>query len=82
MICVSFENWRRRKEGREMSKKAVAGTGYVGLGVALLLSQRNEVKALNIVPEKAATPREGRSPIRDAEIGRFFADKVELDLFY
>ena len=52
-------------------KIAVAGTGYVGLSVALLLSQYNEVNALDIVPEKVNMLNRGVSPIADAEITRF-----------
>ena len=52
-------------------KIAVAGTGYVGLSVALLLSQHNEVHALDIVPEKVELLNGGKSPIVDREITDF-----------
>ena len=52
-------------------KIAVAGTGYVGLSIALLLSQHNEVRALDIVSEKVEMLNRGVSPIVDAEITRF-----------
>lgn len=52
-------------------KIAVAGTGYVGLSVALLLSQHNEVHALDIVPEKVELLNNGKSPIGDSEITAF-----------
>ena len=52
-------------------KIAVAGTGYVGLSVALLLAQHNEVHALDIVPEKVELLNNGKSPIVDAVITDF-----------
>lgn len=56
-------------------KIAVAGTGYVGLSVALLLSQHNEVHALDIVPEKVELLNNCESPIVDSEITRFLDGK-------
>ncbi len=56
-------------------KIAVAGTGYVGLSVALLLSQHNEVHALDIVPEKVELLSNCESPIVDSEITRFLDGK-------
>lgn len=65
-------------------KIAVAGTGYVGLSLAVLLSQHNEVHALDIVPEKVKKINAFQSPIQDDEIERFLAEaqerKRELDL--
>ena len=55
-------------------KIAVAGTGYVGLSLAVLLSQHNEVHALDIVPEKVEKLRQFISPIQDNEIERFLAE--------
>ncbi len=60
-------------------KIAVAGTGYVGLSIAVLLSQHHEVVALDIIPEKVDMINARRSPIVDCEIERFFAEK-ELNL--
>lgn len=61
---------------------AVAGTGYVGLSVALLLSQHNEVRALDIVPEKVEMLERGVSPIRDVEIERFLSNQEEMGLSF
>lgn len=65
-------------------KIAVAGTGYVGLSLAVLLSQHNEVHALDIVPEKVEKINHYVSPIQDDEIERFLAEaeagERQLDL--
>lgn len=55
-------------------KIAVAGTGYVGLSLATLLSQDNEVIALDVVPEKVKMVNEFISPIRDEYIEKYFAE--------
>lgn len=60
-------------------KIAVAGTGYVGLSIATLLSQKNEVVALDIVPEKVDMINNGKSPIVDKEIEEYLA-KGNLNL--
>ncbi|MFT8636963.1 MAG: nucleotide sugar dehydrogenase [Pseudoclavibacter sp.] len=54
---------------------AVAGTGYVGLSLAVLLSQHHEVTAVDVVPEKIDLINHGESPIRDAEIEDFLAHR-------
>ena len=56
-------------------KIAVAGTGYVGLSIATLLSQKNEVIALDVIPEKVQMINNRKSPIRDEKIEEFFATK-------
>lgn len=56
-------------------KIAVAGTGYVGLSIATLLAQHNEVVAVDVVPEKVVAINARKSPIRDEYIERFFAEK-------
>lgn len=61
---------------------AVAGTGYVGLSVALLLAQHNDVKALDIVQEKVEMLGRGESSIKDAEIEDFLAHGDEMGLSF
>jgi UDPglucose 6-dehydrogenase len=56
-------------------KIAVAGTGYVGLSLAVLLAQKNEVVALDIDAGKVALINEGKSPITDSEISDFLSTK-------
>ncbi len=60
-------------------KIAVAGTGYVGLSIAVLLAQHNTVKAVDIVPEKVELINNKKSPIQDDYIEKYLAGK-ELDL--
>lgn len=60
-------------------KIAVAGTGYVGLSMATLLSQKHSVVAVDIVPEKVEMINRRESPIQDEYIEKYFAEK-ELDL--
>lgn len=56
-------------------KIAVAGTGYVGLSLATLLSQRNKVVALDVIPEKVEMINNKVSPIQDKEIEEYFKTK-------
>ena len=58
---------------------AVAGTGYVGLSIATLLSQHNKVYAVDIIPEKVELINKRKSPIQDEYIESYLAEK-ELDL--
>ena len=60
-------------------KIAVAGTGYVGLSLATLLAQKNEVYALDIIPEKVDMINNRKSPIQDEYIEKYFTEK-ELNL--
>ena len=65
-----------------MEKKytiAVAGTGYVGLSNAILLAQHHKVLAVDIIPEKVELINQRKSPIIDAEIQQYLAEK-DLDL--
>ena len=56
-------------------KIAVAGTGYVGLSIATLLSQHHEVVAVDVVPEKVELINHRRSPIQDEYIEKYLAEK-------
>ena len=60
-------------------KIAVAGTGYVGLSIAVLLAQHHQVTAVDIIPEKVELINHKKSPIIDSEIEEFLTTK-ELDL--
>ena len=56
-------------------KIAVAGTGYVGLSIATLISQNHEVTAVDIIPEKVELINKRQSPIQDEYIEKYFAEK-------
>lgn len=58
---------------------AVAGTGYVGLSVAILLAQHNHVTAVDVIPEKVEKINNRISPIQDDYIEKYLAEKA-LDL--
>ena len=60
-------------------KIAVAGTGYVGLSIATLLSQHHQVTAVHIIPEKVDMIKNRKSPIQDDYIEKYLAEK-ELNL--
>ena len=65
--------------GSDYMKIAVAGTGYVGLSLATLLSQNNEVVALDVIKEKVDMINDRVSPIQDEYIEKYFSEK-ELNL--
>ena len=56
-------------------KIAVAGTGYVGLSIAVLLSQHHQVTAVDVIPEKEDMINRRMSPIQDVEIEKYLAEK-------
>ena len=60
-------------------KIAVAGTGYVGLSLAILLAQKNQVTAVDIIPDKVDMLNHRKSPIQDDYIEKYLAEK-ELNL--
>ena len=62
------------KEFKDL-KIAVAGTGYVGLSLAVLLAQHHQVTALDIVPEKVEMINNKKSPIQDDYIEKYLAEK-------
>lgn len=70
-----------REKSKNLSKYniAVAGTGYVGLSLAVLLGQHNHVMAVDIIPEKVEMINKRISPIKDEYIEKYLAEK-ELDL--
>lgn len=67
------------EEVRNKIKIAVAGTGYVGLSISILLAQHHHVTAVDIVPEKVEIVNKRQSPIQDEYIEKYLAEK-ELDL--
>ena len=62
-------------------KIAIAGTGYVGLSLAVLLAQKNQVTAVDIIPEKVEMINNKKSPIQDDYIEKYLAEK-ELSCGY
>ena len=63
-----------------MMKIAVAGTGYVGLSLAILLSRHNDVTAVDIMPEKVEQINNWQSPISDEYIEQFLSEHEERGL--
>jgi len=77
-----FEDEKSSEKKVNLGKKyniAVAGTGYVGLSIATLLSQHNHVTAVDIIPEKVELINHKKYPIQDDYIEKYLAEK-ELDL--
>lgn len=68
-----------QKQEQKQYSIAIAGTGYVGLSIATLLSQHNHVTAVDIIPEKVEMINNRKSPIKDDYIERYLAEK-DLDL--
>ena len=66
-------------ETKEKYRIAVAGTGYVGMSISVLLAQHNHVTAVDIIPEKVELINKKKSPIQDDYIEKYLAEK-ELDL--
>ncbi|NSJ55777.1 nucleotide sugar dehydrogenase [Enterocloster clostridioformis] len=71
--------YEKREDETVKKRIAVAGTGYVGLSLAVLLAQHNQVAAVDIVPEKVDLINNRQSPIQDDCIEKYLAEK-ELDL--
>ena len=70
-----FYHTKMNKKRKKMKKIAIAGTGYVGLSIATLLSQHHQVTAVDIIPEKVDLINNRKSPIIDKEIEEFLATK-------
>ena len=82
--CENLNSFSRfhtflRKELTMNKSIAVAGTGYVGLSISVLLAQHNHVVAVDIIPEKIALINQKKSPIQDEYIEKYLSEK-ELDL--
>ena len=80
-MCYYYRTITRGLEMNSNKKYnvAVAGTGYVGLSIATLLSQHNKVTAVDIIPEKVELINQRKSPIQDEYIEKYLAEK-DLDL--
>lgn len=73
-MFITNDNQHIMKEFEEL-KIAVAGTGYVGLSIATLLSQKHQVTAVDVIPEKVEKINRRISPIQDEYIEKYFAEK-------
>ena len=81
-ICCNEKNINKNIKIEIMDKNikiAVAGTGYVGLSIATLLSQHHQVTAVDVIPEKVDLINQRKSPIQDDYIEKYLAEK-ELNL--
>ena len=67
-------NTKSSQNALRRMKIAVAGTGYVGLSIATLLAQHNEVVAVDVVPVKVEKINRRQSPIQDEYIERYLAE--------
>lgn len=65
---------RNQKYGKKYTI-AVAGTGYVGLSIATILSQNNKVYAVDVIPEKVEMINQRKSPIQDEYIEKYLSEK-------
>ena len=76
-ICKYIFKNRKKKKMRDFNslKIAVAGTGYVGLSIATLLSQHHQVTAVDIIPEKVELINNKKSPIQDDYIEKYLEEK-------
>ena len=74
---IYFKNRKKREKMRDFNslKIAVAGTGYVGLSIATLLSQHHQVTAVDIIPEKVELINNKKSPIQDDYIEKYLEEK-------
>ena len=70
-----MEDGKRKYTMERKYTIAVAGTGYVGLSIATLLSQHHKVYAVDIVPEKVDMVNQRKSPIQDEYIEKYLAEK-------
>ena len=64
-----------KKENKETYNIVIAGTGYVGMSLSVLLAQNNKVHAVDIVPEKVDLINQRKSPIRDEYIEKYLKER-------
>ena len=64
----------------EKLKIAVAGTGYVGLSIAILLAQHHQVIAVDVIPEKVDLINQRKSPIQDDYIEKYLAEFLKVSI--